>query len=130
MAASWSRRRLIGTGLGLGAGLALGGTLGVVPALADPGTFDTDVGIDPGHSPVDVGTTGNGIGEYQHTLDVALRLRPLLEAAGLRVTLTRTEQVALSPMNHPNPIERVRIEQAARIAAVGNARIYVSLHFD
>jgi N-acetylmuramoyl-L-alanine amidase len=135
-AALWTRRRLIATGVGLGAGLALSRHLTALAgdpgafALADPGDFDTDVGIDPGHSQVDVGTSGNGVGEYQHTLDVALRLKPLLEAAGLRVTLTRTEHTALSPMSHPDPIERVRIEQAARIAAVGNARIYVSLHFD
>jgi N-acetylmuramoyl-L-alanine amidase len=123
----WSRRRLIAAGVGLGAGLALAGTVG---AQSDAASFDVDVGLDPGHSPLDVGTSGFGVGEYQHTLDVALRLRPLLEAAGLRVAMTRTEPVALSPMSDPNPTERIRIEQTARIAAVGNARIYVSLHFD
>jgi N-acetylmuramoyl-L-alanine amidase len=126
----WSRRRAIGTGIGLGAGLAMAGLLSAPDAFANPEGFDADVGIDPGHSPLDVGTSGHGVGEYQHTLDVALRLKPLLEAAGLRVVLTRTEHVALTPMNHPNYTERTRIEQTARIAAVGNARIYVSLHFD
>jgi N-acetylmuramoyl-L-alanine amidase len=133
MRGTWSRRRVLGVGVGVGAGLALTGALGVLGAplaWADPGDFDADVGIDPGHSPLDVGTSGFGVGEYQHTLDVALRLKPLLEGAGLRVVLTRTEHVALSPMSHPNPTERIRIEQATRIAAVGNARIYVSLHFD
>jgi N-acetylmuramoyl-L-alanine amidase len=124
---AWSRRRLIGTGLGLGAGLALSRTL---DARAAPLAYDVDVGIDPGHSPADVGTSGFGVGEYQHTLDVALRLKPLLESAGLSVVLTRTEHVAISAMSHPNYTERIRIEQAARIAAVGDARIYVSLHFD
>jgi N-acetylmuramoyl-L-alanine amidase len=123
----WSRRRLLATGLGLGAGLALGGPL---DARAAPVADDVDVGIDPGHSPLDVGTSGFGVGEYEHTLDVALRLKPLLESAGLSVALTRTEHVALSAMSHPNYTERTRIEQSARIAAVGNARIYVSLHFD
>ena len=127
---SQSRRRLLATGAGLGAGLALAGALGPSGALADPEGFDADVGLDPGHSPLDVGTSGFGVGEYQHTLDVALRLKPMLEGAGLRVVLTRTEQVPLSSMSHPNYTERIRIEQAARIAAVGNARIYVSLHFD
>jgi N-acetylmuramoyl-L-alanine amidase len=124
---SWSRRRLLATGLGLGAGLALTRTL---DARAEQPAYDVDVGLDPGHSPVDVGTSGFGVGEYKHTLDVALRLKPLLESAGLSVALTRTEHVALSAMSHPNYTERIRIEQAARIAAVGNARIYVSLHFD
>ena len=122
----WSRRRVIGAGLGLGAGLALS-TPG---AWAQSDDFDADVGLDPGHSPVDVGASGAGVGEYEHTLDVALRLKPLLEEAGLRVVLTRTEHVTLSPMSHPNLTERIRIEQAARIAAVGNARIYVSIHFN
>jgi N-acetylmuramoyl-L-alanine amidase len=123
----WSRRRLIATGLGLGAGLALSRAL---DATAAPAAYDVDVGIDPGHSPRDVGTSGFGVGEYEHTLDVALRLKPMLEGAGLSVALTRTEHVALSAMSHPDYTERIRIEQAARIAAVGNARIYVSLHFD
>jgi N-acetylmuramoyl-L-alanine amidase len=123
----WTRRQALAAGAGLGAGLILSGVAG---AQSDPAAFDVDVGIDPGHSPVDVGTSGFGVGEYQHTLDVALRLKPLLEGAGLRIALTRTEHVALSPMSHPNPTERIRIEQSARIAAVGNARIYVSLHFD
>jgi N-acetylmuramoyl-L-alanine amidase len=127
---SWSRRQVIGAGVGLGTTLALGGPLAVPGAWAKQDGFDADVGLDPGHSPLDVGTSGAGVGEYQHTLDVALRLKPLLEGAGLSVVLTRTEPVALSPMSHPNPTERIRLEQAARIAAVGNARIYVSLHFD
>jgi N-acetylmuramoyl-L-alanine amidase len=125
---SWTRRRALGWGLGAAAGLALATRAGGVLARQDG--FDADVGIDPGHSSADVGTSGFGVGEYQHTLDVALRLKPLLEEAGLRVVLTRTEHVALSPMSHRDVIERIRIEQAARIAAVGNARIYVSLHFD
>ena len=124
----WSRRGVITTGLGLAAGLAASQAADVLAQTATD--FDVDVGIDPGHSPVDVGTSGAGVAEYQHTLDVALRLRPMLEAAGLRVAMTRTEHVALSDMSHPNPTERIRIEQFARIAAVGNARIYVSLHFD
>jgi N-acetylmuramoyl-L-alanine amidase len=34
-------------------------------------------------------------------------------------------------MSHPDAVtERVRIEQSARIAAVGRVRVYVSIHFD
>jgi N-acetylmuramoyl-L-alanine amidase len=127
----WSRRQVLSVGLGAVAGLALAArsdAARAAPAFQEP--YDADVGIDPGHSPLDVGTSGFGVGEYQHTLDVALRLKPLLEDAGLKVVLTRTEHVALSAMSHPDYTERIRIEQAARIAAVGKARIYVSLHFD
>lgn len=132
----WSRRRVIRAGVGLGAGLALSGALGragvlaVAPALAAPAAFDADVGLDAGHSRVDVGASGAGVGEYELTLDVALRLKPMLESADLRVALTRTDHEPISAMSHSDPIERVRIEQAARIAAVGNARIYVSIHFN
>lgn len=126
-AGSWSRRRLLATGLGLGAGLALGRTL---DAHAAPAAFDADVGLDPGHSRIDVGASGAGIGEYQHTLDIAERIKPLLEQAGLSVNLSRTDHEPLTAMAHRNPDERTRIEQAARIAAVGNVRIYVSIHFN
>ena len=118
-----SRRRVLGGGLGLAAGLLL--ATHPRDLLAAPAGFDADVGIDPGHSRADVGTSGFGVGEYQHTLDVALRLKPLLEEAGLSVNLSRTDHSPLSAMSHPDIIERTRIEQAARIAAVGNVRIYV-----
>src|ERR687885_665938 len=110
----WSRRRAIQLGAAAAAGLALGPG----SATAHPGpTIDADVGLDPGHSRLDVGASGAGVGEFQHTLDVARRI----------VNLTRTDHEPLSAMSHPNSTERTRIEQAARIAAVGNVRIYVSV---
>lgn len=124
---SRSRRRLLRTGLGLGAGLALGRTLDVHAA---PAAFDADVGLDPGHSRADVGASGSGVGEYQHTLDIAERIKPLLEQAGLSVNLSRTDHEPLTAMSHRNPDERTRLEQTARIEAVGNVRIYVSIHFN
>jgi N-acetylmuramoyl-L-alanine amidase len=126
----WTRRRVIESGLALGAGAVLAGLRPAERATARAQPAETVVGIDPGHSRVDVGTSGQGVGEYAHTLDVALRLKPLLEEAGLKVVLTRTDHEPLSPMSHPNSTERTRIEQTARFEAVGNAAIYVSLHFD
>ena len=125
---AWSRRRALRAGAAVAAGLALGPR----PARAQEGAplFDADVGLDPGHSRVDVGAGGAGVGEFQHTLDVALWIVPLLEAAGLRVILSRADHQPLSAMSHPNLTERTRIEQAARIQAVGNVRIYVSVHFN
>ena len=92
--------------------------------------FDADVGLDPGHSRVDVGSAGAGVGEYQHTLDVAFRIKPLLEAAGLSVNLSRTTNEPVSSMSNPDFIERTRIEQTARLQVVGRVRIYVSIHFN
>ena len=127
---SWTRRRVIGAGIGLGAGLALGGPLGVPSARARQDGYDADVGLDPGHSRFDVGASGAGVGEYRHTLDIAQRIKPLLEQAGLRVNVSRTDHEPLSAMARSSGDERTRIEQAARIAAVGNVRIYVSIHFN
>ncbi|HYU17579.1 MAG TPA: N-acetylmuramoyl-L-alanine amidase [Chloroflexota bacterium] len=123
-----SRRRLIQTAAAVVAGLALAPRSLIAEALQP--VFDADIGLDPGHSRVDVGASGAGVGEYQHTLDVALRIRPLLEDAGLRVNLSRNDDQPLTAMSHPNLTERTRIEQAARIEAVGKVRVYVSIHFN
>ncbi|MCC6174704.1 MAG: N-acetylmuramoyl-L-alanine amidase [Chloroflexi bacterium] len=129
-----SRRRVVRSGLALAGGLALRSRLAVARAWQTqpdaPSSEIADVGLDPGHSRVDVGASGAGVGEYQHTLDVAQRIRPLLEAAGLRATLSRADEAPVSAMNDPNAVERTRIEQTARIAAVGTVKIFVSIHFN
>jgi N-acetylmuramoyl-L-alanine amidase len=88
------------------------------------------VGLDPGHSAVDVGASGAGLTEFELALDIALRVREKLEAQGVSVRMTRNDSRPLSTMSHPDSIERIRIEQEARIAAVGRVRAYVSLHFN
>ncbi len=57
-------------------------------------------------------------------------MRPLIEAAGVTVNLSRTNHEPLSSLSNPDFFERTRIEQSARIAAVGRVRLYVSIHFD
>lgn len=89
-----------------------------------------DVVLDPGHSVVDVGAVGGGWAEYRLTLEVARQVQALLEADGLTVRLTRVDHAPLSSFRHPDPIERIRLEQEARIAAGGPTRAYVSLHFN
>jgi N-acetylmuramoyl-L-alanine amidase len=89
-----------------------------------------DVALDPGHSRADVGSSGAGLREFEITLDLAQRVRVILEGAGLSVRLTRHDHLPLSLMNHPDTTERTRIEQFARIDAAAPARIYVSLHFN
>ena len=123
-----SRRAALRAALVAGVGLALGPRLGFAQSAPTP--FDADVGLDPGHSRVDVGASGAGMGEYQLTLDVAFRLKPLLEAAGLRVNLSRVDDNPVSDMASRDYVEQTRIEQAARIAAVGRVKIFVSIHFN
>ena len=129
MGPSSTRRRLLRLSAALAAGLAIGPQ----PAFAQtaPPIFDADVGLDPGHSPADPGASGAGVAEYEHTLDVAFRVVPLLEASGVRVNLTRTEHRPVDPAAFQQPYwENWRLEQAARIRAVGTVRIYVSIHFN
>ena len=123
----WSRRRAIQLGAAAAAGLALGPQLA---SAQSESPFDADVGLDPGHSWADVGASGAGVGEFRHTLDVAFRIKPLLEAAGVSVNLSRADHEPLTAMSHPNLTERTRIEQTARIQAVGRVRLYVSVHFN
>lgn len=128
-APSPARRRLLQLGAALAAGLARGPR--PARAQATPPALDADVGLDPGHSPADPGASGAGLAEYQHSLDVAFRIVPLLQAAGLRVNLTRTEHQPVDPAAFQQPYwENWRLEQAARIRAVGSVRAYVSIHFN
>jgi N-acetylmuramoyl-L-alanine amidase len=124
MPATLSRRSLLGL-LGLA---ALPLAAGQSSAQAQEGLVD--VGLDPGHSDADVGAAGGGLRETDLTLALALQVRPLLEAQGLRVALTRLDNRPLSAMSHRDLTTRTRLEQEARIAAITPARIYVSVHFN
>jgi N-acetylmuramoyl-L-alanine amidase len=91
------------------------------PLLAPPAPPPNRVVVlDPGHGGVNAGTraiTGNRF-EKEFTLDWARRLRPLLEARGWTVHLTRTNDVDV-------PLAARVAEADARGAAV-----FVSLHFN
>jgi N-acetylmuramoyl-L-alanine amidase len=89
-----------------------------------------DVALDPGHSTADVGASGGGLHEYQLTLDLAERVKTRLEAAHLTVRMTREDSQSLTPLANPNATDDIAAEQAARIAAGGPARVFISLHFN
>ncbi len=92
--------------------------------------FAADVGLDPGHSKVDVGAVGGGLKEYELTLAVATRVKQLLEEEGLTVAVSRQDDLPLTGLRDPDPTERIRLEQEARVATVGRTRVYVSIHFN
>lgn len=74
--------------------------------------------LDPGHGGYDKGAC-NGYGcEKDYALDVARQLRPLLQAKGLRVLLTREGDYF------------VPLEVRARIANAVKDCIFVSIHFN
>ena len=62
-----------------------------VPTVMGPSSFTTVI-IDAGHGGKDSGERSHsGLMEKDLTLDTALRLQPLLEKAGLRTVMTRTD---------------------------------------
>lgn len=88
----------------------------LAPAWPQPRT----VVLDPGHGGTQAGTrclTGNRF-EKEFTLDWALRLKPLLEARGWQVHLTRTNDLDLSL------VDRVRVAENHQ------AGLFISLHFN
>jgi N-acetylmuramoyl-L-alanine amidase len=80
-------------------------------------TFHTVV-LDPGHGGKDSGVARNHLQEKNLALDVALRLRPKLEAAGFKVVMTRTTDVFI-PLN-----------TRADISNSHSDLFFVSIHFN
>jgi N-acetylmuramoyl-L-alanine amidase len=107
----------------------LAATMAALLLLAQP-LPAVDVALDPGHSRADVGAASGGLREFQLSLDLAQRVRTRLEASHLSVRLTREDDLPLTLLSNPSATEQIRLEQEARIAAAGPARVYVSLHFN
>jgi N-acetylmuramoyl-L-alanine amidase len=76
----------------------------------------TLVCIDPGHGGIDYGAIANGIVEKRVNLDIALRTRPLVEANGIRVVMTRETDKTVS------------LQERCVIADRARASIFVSIH--
>jgi len=74
--------------------------------------------LDPGHGGHDKGAVGSYGYEKNFALDVARKLRPLLQAKGLRVIMTREGDYF------------VPLEVRAQIANAAQDSIFVSIHFN
>ncbi|MEY2497792.1 MAG: N-acetylmuramoyl-L-alanine amidase [Verrucomicrobiota bacterium] len=74
--------------------------------------------LDPGHGGFDKGALSAFGNEKEYALDVARQLRPLLQAKGFRVIMTRENDVFIP------------LEMRARIANATRDSIFVSLHFN
>ncbi|MDQ2660107.1 MAG: N-acetylmuramoyl-L-alanine amidase [Verrucomicrobiota bacterium] len=74
--------------------------------------------IDAGHGGNDSGAIHGGVSEKDLTLDVAQRLERLLQAQGLKTTLTRATDATMSLSNR------------AKIANREDDCVFVSIHFD
>lgn len=88
------------------------------PGFAGHGTRTVArVVIDPGHGGKDAGAVGpSGVREKDVTLDVALRVQPVLEAQGLHVLLTRKDDSFVS------------LEERTALANADSADLFVSVH--
>lgn len=76
-----------------------------------------EVVIDAGHGGKDPGALGVlGLKEKTVVLDVALRLKKLLEAAGVKVTMTRQDDTFIS------------LEERTAIASRSSADLFISIH--
>ncbi len=82
--------------------------------------------LDPGHGGNDNGMENKRLGlkEKVLTLDVAQRLKKLLEARGYRVVLTRNDDRQLGP-DKPTDFKR-----RAEIANRAGADLFISIHFN
>jgi N-acetylmuramoyl-L-alanine amidase len=85
--------------------------------ITNLGQFKTVV-LDPGHGGYDKGAISSYGCEKDFALDVARNIKPLLEAKGLNVKMTRDSDVF------------VPLELRARIANTTKDAIFVSIHFN
>ncbi|WP_153184289.1 N-acetylmuramoyl-L-alanine amidase family protein, partial [Thermus scotoductus] len=77
--------------------------------------------LDPGHGGVDPGMVGYVV-EKEVVLDVALRLKRLLEREGIEVRLTRDRDMHLSPD------KREDLSRRAALADSSQVNLFISLH--
>ena len=105
-------------------------TLAPIFAPADHAAFlpapPKTIVLDPGHGGTDPGNQNlrRKLDEKDMTLDVATRLKKLLEARGYRVVMTRTTDKRFSN----NPV--VDLPLRAEVANKEHADLFVSIHFN
>lgn len=89
--------------------------------VRDPPQRRVVVVLDPGHGGVDPGMVGYVV-EKAVTLDLALRLKRLLEAQGIEVRLTRDRDAHLSPD------KRTDLSRRAAMADSSQVNLFISIH--
>lgn len=92
--------------------------LAAAPVLSasDSGTGPALVCLDPGHGGAESGAVYNGVVEKIPNLDIALRVRPILQSMGYAVKMTRETDATVS------------LQQRCDIANSAHADVFVSIH--
>lgn len=83
--------------------------------------------LDPGHGGYDPGAVGNGLKEKNITLDICLKLKPLLEYNGISVILTRDGDY--SPGHLENNLNG-ELKARVKIAEEFKADLFVAVHIN
>ena len=87
--------------------------------------------IDPGHGGEDGGAVGiNGCIEKELNLEIALILRDLLEASGVNVMMTRSEDIMLYEANTPGKKKIQDLKQRVKIGEENEDSVTVSIHMN
>lgn len=109
--------------------LFLGGAFSLIGVFA-PGIKDKVIVIDPGHGGKDPGAQFGGLKEKDINLDVALRLRQILEAKGCKVIMTREiDKDYFAPgMVGGRMAKRVELNKRIGIASANQADLFISIH--
>lgn len=102
--------------------------------LLAPGLAGKTIVVDAGHGGEETGAAGDYSAEKDINLAVALRLQPLLEQAGARVTMTRTTDARVLPparaaaLSTASERTRLDLEQRVDMANAAGADLYLSIH--
>jgi hypothetical protein len=83
--------------------------------------------LDPGHGGYDPGASGNNLRECDITLDIVLKLKPLLEYNGINVVLTRDGDYA--PGHLENNLNG-ELQARCDIANNANVDLFLSVHIN
>ncbi|WP_432718636.1 N-acetylmuramoyl-L-alanine amidase [Pectinatus frisingensis] len=93
-----------------------------------PGIKGKKIAIDPGHGGNDSGAIGyTGRKEKDATLQIALKLKRILENAGATVIMTRTTDTSVAS---PTASDVDELQARCDIANKANADIFISIHND
>jgi N-acetylmuramoyl-L-alanine amidase len=85
--------------------------------------------VDPGHGGVDGGASRNGILEKDINLDIAVKLKSILENKGYKVLLTREQDVSLDSLDHSGLSRHARdLRARVNIINTSGAQLFLSIH--
>ena len=133
-----SRKEVLWSLLFVSAGLLVGTALGINPILRTFGLNTNDneirVVVDAGHGLPDGGAVGvGGTIEQKVNLDVAKKVEEVLIGKGIKVIMTREEEICLSYQEEGKTLREMKREdmnERLKIIKNSNADLFVSIHMN